>query len=493
MRISSRLSALAAALFVFACGYQHAPVRRIVEINPRGKANLPGQDKNLTREEYQGHLDSVLRIDDARGDTVKLAIFIHGGLNTLNSSEKRAEGLLKDFREDGYQPIFIHWRSGFFTTYREHLFNHRQGEHWNFWGPVGFPFVLVADMGRSVFRLPLFISYQTSSYLKAVDADKLLTPLTGGIFRFPGEKNAETISHHLLHDSLVDYAVGYDHRSGWRKGFQTLTSGVCLGLSLVTSPLFDGMGTPAWEVMKRRTELLMYTSYPIHDFASVDDYERQKEGALSLFMERLTQTIDSLKAAGKTVHPILIGHSMGAIVSNHILSGWPEINFDKVIFMGAACTIKDFQQSVLPYLRDHPRTQFYNYTLHPKAEALESHGFGFGGSGSLLIQIDNLYERPISENTRVLGKWQNLMNGIEFLKEDSTARQIHLVTLPFDNAYPTRHGDFNKRMPKWNRYWRDDFVVPDGDFRVGKARLDREKHPAPVATIPLAAEDGKAP
>ena len=68
--------------------------------------------------------------------------------------------------------------------------------------------------------------------------------------------------------------------------------------------------------------------------------------------------------------------------------------------MAAACSIKDFQAAVIPYLHDHADTKFFNYTLHPVAENLESHGYGFGGTGSLLNQIDNFYENPVFENQR---------------------------------------------------------------------------------------------
>jgi len=59
---------------------------------------------------------------------------------------------------------------------------------------------------------------------------------------------------------------------------------------------------------------------------------------------------------------------MGTIVANNILSRFPDINhinFDTVVYMAAACRLKDLEKPVVPWLRRNKRWEFYNLTLDP--------------------------------------------------------------------------------------------------------------------------------
>lgn len=42
--------------------------------------------------------------------------------------------------------------------------------------------------------------------------------------------------------------------------------------------------------------------------------------------------------------------------------------YDNIIYMAAACSVRNFSRAVLPYLLQYPQTQFYDLMLHPLAD-----------------------------------------------------------------------------------------------------------------------------
>ena len=62
---------------------------------------------------------------------------------------------------DWYYPIFIMWKSDFYSTYGEHLIKIRQGHKINPWaGALTAPFVLGYDIAHAVVTLPRHWFYQ---------------------------------------------------------------------------------------------------------------------------------------------------------------------------------------------------------------------------------------------------------------------------------------------------------------------------------------------
>src|SRR4029077_12548648 len=105
-----------------------------------------------------------------------------------------------------------------------------------------------------------------------------------------------------------------------------------------------------------------------------DFYARSRPGALELLMQRLSAE----QRKGKSYSITLVGHSMGAIVSNEMIKRHPELSFDRIVYLAAACSVRDCQDSVVPYMlaqkaKNHP-VQFYNLSLHPIAEVSEALG-----------------------------------------------------------------------------------------------------------------------
>ncbi len=246
-------------------------------------------------------------------------------------------------------------------------------------------------------------------------------------------------------------------RSTPKKIFDSIWGFAKLIPGLAVIPFADSFATGAWDVMKQRTEVMFTKAKPWNadGYQSINGYTDIREAGLTKFLKTLEE---SQNEHHKEI--ILVGHSMGTIIANKILAEHPNIKFSKIIYMGAACSIKDFQVSVIPYLKVHADTQFFNYMLHPVAENLEA--YWIVGAGSLLTLIDNIFENQVFENHKTLGKWVNVMNGINFFNVgDSTLKsRIHLRTMKLDKNYPTKHGSFDDSEYSENPnkgFWTENF------------------------------------
>ena len=110
--------------------------------------------------------------------------------------------------------------------------------------------------------------------------------------------------------------------------------------------------------------------------------------------------------------------------------------------MGAASSIRDFSESVVPYLQSNKKAQFYNLSLHPSAEVGEMFYLEIAQRGSLLVWIDNFFENPDDFEGRTLGQWLNIMQSAHVIPNDVKA-QINLKTFDFSNRdHPQKHGQF---------------------------------------------------
>jgi pimeloyl-ACP methyl ester carboxylesterase len=159
----------------------------------------------------------------------------------------------------------------------------------------------------------------------------------------------------------------------------------------------------------------------------------------------------------------LIGHSMGAIVLNELIRTYDQIEYDDIVYMGAAASIRDLIRVVVPYLQRHPSARFYNLMLHPRIEAWELTWHGMVPSGSLLEWVDEMYEPPKTMLDRTLGKWRNLRLAKHLLDLDSQKQMVFKV-FGGNADKPRMHGEFNDADTCfWNPwFWVDeDFVWTD--------------------------------
>lgn len=388
--------------------------------------------------------------------TETLVVFIHGGLNHREASKARAR-LFENALPESMRAVFINWNSGMISSIGEHLLTHRAGAKWEFAGPLTMPFVLISDVGSGAARIPVNMVALANTTRKTWDFRA----------KYSGEnayKNDEMYngSYELGPQSTRKN----ERRTGLTVFANSIWSIVTHTLAVPAQCFLGGFGPGAWDVMKSRVESMFYNSRTIDhkDYGSHLEFYDLKRGCM-------IQLLDSLVERQKSQKLILAGHSMGSLVVNRMLTARPELEYERIIYMGAACSIREFQDTVQPYLANHARTQFYNYMLDPLAENSEAPLWGVLGAGSLLVQIDDMYERPVSQNRRTMGRWENSMNAINcfmtrgdgvvpLLDKPSPMKRTHMVTLPFEPKFlPTHHGDFSKSelTGNWKLYLDDQY------------------------------------
>jgi pimeloyl-ACP methyl ester carboxylesterase len=155
----------------------------------------------------------------------------------------------------------------------------------------------------------------------------------------------------------------------------------------------------------------------------------------------------------------LIGHSMGTIVLNEMLSSYPELRVTNIVYMAAACSVRDFLHSVIPYMHRNSSVRFFNLTLHPKADAREKNLAGFAPGGSLLEYLDNYLTAPRTELERTLGKWDNALRTYYIIPERLRDR-VFIKGFADDDrakAKPRKHGEFNDVDVS---FWKEGFWTP---------------------------------
>ena len=467
-------------------------------------ALIEGQDKVAVdpalhnvlagRRQLYLYLDAMFKaIERERPDEV--VVHIHGGLNDINGAIAKT-ALISDDLERHRPPdhrifyIGICWNSDLFPTYKDHLLSIREGLHQPGKALVTAPAMLLADLGGAASRLPLNLIdflYQDAYTVNPSGFKRTRLAQT----RYDQLREREELRG--TDNSLVVSSAPNDRSALARDGDA--------GLWLLTRPtkvattfFLDWLGSEPWKNMLRRTrtmferesEFIPEVDYPRNDAAGgqsdwtaaqkdrVDAFLDQmnftgREGAVSFFCN---QAQSRLLGASKRPVITLIGHSMGAIVSCEILQRFHQLTLDNVVFMGAACSINDMKDKVIPYLQEQnlretmqagladnlkgrvvrelqaagssdavladvrtacarlgsakllPKTRFYNLCLHDTVENGEKNPgeLDLVQRGSLLTWIDVLYQKPESENDRTLGRWVNAILATDSLPADVVNR-----------------------------------------------------------------------
>ncbi len=217
----------------------------------------------------------------------QIIIFVHGGLNGHSQSLSRSARLLpKIICEDGLYPFFVHWESSIQSSYTEHLFNIRQGKHFEFYQPQALAFivpVLITDTARGLARAPLALSH-------LIESD-----WHGSIFHDDAEERATASDLILLHrtsPSNTQLTVSTPHPSPpwtWETWYSGFTYLITVPTKILLSPFIDAFGTSAWSNMLRRTHILF-------------DRDDQFDFASELTKTRTAETQARLTQQG--LHPI---------------------------------------------------------------------------------------------------------------------------------------------------------------------------------------------
>lgn len=398
----------------------------------------------------------------------ELLIHIHGGMNAAQDSLSSAQAALDRMEADPQapHPIFLTWPSGALSTYWDHLIAIRQGQRWpEAMGVASAPLVLVSDVASSVAAAPVTLLYQW-----------LLDLRVAGKVAFDWNLDRATADEEALWKVAQD--AGYhvsrgSYSRGWLSQFGRFVSyWLSQPPKIVFQILFlNGLGQGAWEVMLHRTRSMFHgpDEYALSSDqrgkpAELRAHVEDTKARLHAFFDRLALETCAADADGKPCWDItLVGHSMGAIVINEVLTTYPNLPIRNIVYMAPACSVRDAQKIVVPYLRRHLDARFFLLTLHPTAEADEKFSvlpwYDLVPRGSLLEWIDNWYTTPPSHADRTLGKWLNVIPAIHVFADVRERVFLKSFTVGGEPA-PERHGDFNDFA-----FWKPSFWWDEGTTR----------------------------
>jgi hypothetical protein len=308
---------------------------------------------------------------------------VHGGLNGYREAFDRMTQLLLPSNGEGggpallehtmYYPIFINWNAALGDSISDDLFFIRFGRRMPMAGFPTAPFVLLSRVAASVFGAPIAWSGTVRNYWDGFDGP-------------PAEDD------HFLGD--------------------TLDSATWLIPRLVTTPVIESFGAPAFQIMKRRAQLATANR--------LLDSTRATEGAARTLMKRIGARIDKEGdiavwrfqdaagvAAAVPIEITLVGHSMGAILLNRLLAAIHPVPIHQIVYLAPAAGIDEFEGFLLPYLVHHQRTRFAWFSLSRRDEARES--YYVAPRGTLLAWIDGLFERGWTVGQMTQGRATNVL------------------------------------------------------------------------------------
>ena len=465
-------------------------VRSSAPISSSIQANANSYDEYL-----QALFRDLIKHAPTRNNKKQILIFIHGGLNTQVGTVERASELMQAIPGEDYFPIFVNWQSSLFSSYGDHLVHIRQGESWDGWGlittPVFVPVYFAADVARAVTRAPIVWYFQAHGWVKSAGTTQELVEADA----IAGELERE----YLANPSGDVLKLAYDpadQRGLGEAALSSLTAVLTIPTKLVGSMFIDAFGKSAWDVMIRRTHLLYHTEREFFESQKVAIDERKPEkptshikpdGALSVFLRGLQKVLR--QHGGMDAWEItLVGHSMGTIVLNQMVrefgtqtvaspDGMPAkaelaLPFNRIVYMAGAATLRDYQDSLFPYLRQNPAATVYHLVLHPKAEVRERFDPGvpyldLPPRGSLLVWVDDFLSAPETPLDRTMGRYENLLSAVHNTPDEMRGR-IHIKAFGAGRSVrgPQKHGDFTRYLKFWKPecWWSPGTDYPAGCY-----------------------------
>ncbi|MBI5820149.1 MAG: hypothetical protein HZA88_14290 [Verrucomicrobia bacterium] len=448
-------------LHVVAVNHAGKPLRA----NPR---ETDGEWKPMPSRDFDALLARLVE-SIAASRCTNLVVFIPGGLNSIESGVEMAARLTPDIMATGSYPLFIAWDSRLTSTYWEHLTLIRRGQEKPIQGKLSAPVYAACDVGGSLLRAPVVWFHQGAIDLKN-------SRLDGTSYRTnaPATETASDKLDNLINTEIADVNAlywelrrrynsdpahsiavslgGFDRTTCWqltRYGLSWLT----LPTKLVCGPAIDGLGTSAWENMRRRTSTLFRAP---EEFYLEDRWRNTNEvtrvldngscGGMAQFLEAI-RSLEKLRPLPIT----LVAHSAGTLVANEMIRRCPELPFRNIVYLAAACSIRDWDVAVVPYLAAHPESRFYNLSLHPSNEVGEANAGDLAPRGSLLAWIDEFLAHPETVQDRTLGRWENIIQATHLIPRGARP-QVTLKAFSAGDATrygPQEHSDFSETA-FWN-------------------------------------------
>jgi hypothetical protein len=407
------------------------------------------ETKHTLPEEYtyQSHIKSMIE-SIAQSNKTDILIYIHGGMKDIKEAIDEAEEQTRIIAESTeYYPIYINWDSGINSAYFEQLLFIRQGKREPVLGPISAPLCLFSDLGQAILQMPITLGDEIyRHFFKSVNQNSSLESINS-----TSDKKYWQMYFDLHSMGSEEYDDSHF----------TDISVYLLGGSpkLITTPMVDAFGKKAWISMQRRTREIFQKNKQ----KSTIERERNKStlemsgGGLGRLMDELA----ALMVDNPEYKITLIGHSMGTMVINEIIKSYPDLKYQNIVYMAAACSMNDFEDSVIPYLRQpqNMNTNFYNLTLHPSQEMNEKMYGEMILKGSFLEWIDNFLSDPTDVTDRTMGKWENVVAASHIFPEDLRDRIIikkfGLKNAVITDPEPLKHGEFNDTVMRFweKRFW----------------------------------------
>ena len=367
------------------------------------ESDFDKQINNIAKE-IEHHVNREINLERIP----KFMIYIHGGLNTREAGLDYINTMTD---KNGYlkgtelYPIFINWDSSLFSSLADDLFTVRSGIRDPILGVVTSPFIIANRLVDSIVKAPVTL-------VNHWDTEKMQFE------QWSGEQR--TFTENALNGTL---------------------SLLSLPATITTLPFLGGFGEGSWQMMNRRIDQMFAVRInPLPRFYQNED---NRPGAVRLFLEKITARMQKIRAKHPETRISLVGHSMGTIIINHILREFPEVKFERIIYLGAAATIKDYRNTIPGYLSHNPSSQFYSFSLSIKDESGEFNYFL--PRGSLLVWIENIFEPGLSPSDKRIGFFRNRhSNKIRSDKMETLCKRIHLVKYTGLSNEPRSHSDFNE-------------------------------------------------
>ena len=399
----------------------------------------------------------------------KIILYVHGGRVTIERARVTAHRLTAQIQKtdpDAY-PIFLNWEAGQGTSYFRHVAYERNGISYRESSDAAFvaiasPMVFLSDVGRGGCRLPINTLLSVGKLLQNWDTlvgrHDHFFPIKGKfdqrLLSFQGHVLGNEVAISKIYqngftyptasDSSIPLSVSMGHDAHPGQLSFALRYVATLPLQFGTEPILDTLGTPAWSNMVRRTRSMFH---PQSNYIESHRSRSPHEGGAAIFFDALDRFMRDRANNRFTLD--VYAHSMGTMITNEAFTEYPGIRVHQIVYMAAACSVRDFQYSAGRYIQNH-NTPFYNLSLHPRTELDEIEMSGIPVRGSLLVWVDEFFNQPKSFADRTLGTFENAILAQDLLPHGFN---VHLKAFPVEDgakknqdlfAGPQRHNDFTK-------------------------------------------------
>lgn len=343
-------------------------------------------------------LDEIA-IQKQKRPKLKLLVFIHGGLNNPEGDkgsirsfvadlQKMKETCIPDANKNcaNYYPLFVIWPSELFDTYGDSIANYYQGE-WDGKIPtISMPFRLGVDFAEILVRAPQSFFHQMKLW---IDSRSLADHQTS---KFLSQGN----THDICNKISGFYCVNDGDSSNFEiNQFLDNYGEILFPLKLLTIPSVDPIGRRAWQSMVARSHFGFQTPCGMK-IGFMPSYNSCQYGALKKFF-------DEFKKKGLEEMSIrLIGHSMGTILASEIIRENPDLDYEEIIFMAAAATIRQYKNDVEPVLKRSYNKHYSWKLLHQEWEKQNNNIEKIKESVSKIQQsFESLNIKKQSENIKI--------------------------------------------------------------------------------------------